>query len=89
MKSLKRMFRRVKTRIELDTAVDTITSVFEEHIPDRWRLDEIDDDTLMALSVDKTIKHTWIYTQMSDQMLHCLAHAFCADVLKHEGKDRA
>ena len=77
---IKKLVRRITSRLDLEDALDIVECVCEEHIPDQYKISYTKTE-IVASNLKDTVKHTWEFKDLEEDLLHCFAHTFCADVM--------
>lgn len=81
MKKFKfKSINKIKIRIDIEDAIDIVEDVCEEHVPGLYTLKKSNGE-LMAISKNSAVVYCWDCEGIDKNLLHCLAHSFCADVL--------
>ena len=83
--------------MELKTAKEIIVEVCDEHIPGHYQVTEPDDNKdkkvkiLRLQSKNKEVSFTWdiLNPGLTERLLWCDAHSFCAYVLRHVPMDES
>ena len=67
----------------VDKAEEVVECVLNDHVAGKYRL-SVDRTYIRAFSLDGAVHALWKYKTVSEELLHCQAHAFCARLIELE-----
>ena len=80
----KNQYHQKKTNnLPVEAAILIVKEICDAHIEGQYKIivNKVE-QFVGAKSLDGEIEHEWLLTEgMTGEALHCLAHAFCADVI--------